>query len=975
MNRKVATHFVTVLLLTSTLYLSFTILPQTARATTLYVGGSGLGNYTTIQSAIDAANAGDIVYVYNGTYSEHVIVDKTLSLVGEARDITIIDGGETPETVNITADWVNLTSITVMGGGAGWEDAGVKLFSVQNCTIENVRASPNMRNGLYLYASHNNRIINNIILDSHFAMELWYSNYNYISGNNISKKNGVGLWISSSNVISNNIALDNYDGVTINYFSDNNLVDNNTVVATSSEYGIRVWKSNSSTISRNTISATNGKAISLEYSSGDILSENVMTDSGIWIFGDSLRHWNSHTIDISNTANGEPVYYWKNISGGVIPPNAGQVILANCTDIILENQNVSNTYAGIELGFSRNNIIANNTASFGFLYGIYLAYSSNNLLDNNTASHNHKGVRLFFSNNNTIVNNVIDFSGSAGVFLSPGFGNVFVNNFLTSNDWAFQVGNFNYNIFTRNDIVGGGFNVFASDNNRFLSNNISDMGIGLSIHSGSDGNEVANNVIWNGSSCGITVRDLNNSISGNILYNNWHAIHESKGGLNTITRNTISNNRIGIFVYGSCPQHLNLPSCTSHVSNNHISNNYVGILPEHSHYTNITGNIVIDNEYGIRSYGSVENNIVGNSLLNNEYGIYLRASVIDNRVYHNNIINNTFQGIDATGRNNWDNGYPSGGNFWSDYTGIDMMWGPYQDRLGSDGIGDTPHNLIGNLDHYPLTIPNGVTFFGQPTILDATLSGKDLENVTVTWELSPNDGRGLGSVVAYEVYRGANYDIRGTGYLLLTTLPNGTFEFVDSLSGEGDPNNYFYFVCATNLTGVSACSHNQAGKFTRSLSKGPNLVSSPLIQSDRTVDTVLQTVDWDKAWVYNSSIKEWKWRMRFKPYFGELEIINLADGVWVNAIGDSNLTVAGVVPTSIAISLHAGWNLVGFPSFNDSYTVVDLEAVIAVDRIEGFDGMAQLYFLRDMTDGDFLQAGFGYWINTASEAIWIVTNS
>ena len=64
----------------------------------------------------------------------------------------------------------------------------------------------------------------------------------------------------------------------------------------------------------------------------------------------------------------------------------------------------------------------------------------------------------------------------------------------------------------------------------------------------------------------------------------------------------------------------------------------------------------------------------------------------------------------------------------------------------------------------------------------------------------------------------------------------------------------------------------------------------------------------------------------------------------------------------------------GFPSFDDNFTVADLKTIIAVERMEGFDGLALPYFLRVMSDGDFLQAGFGYWIKVKSETLWIVGN-
>jgi len=58
---------------------------------TLYVGGTGPGNYSTIQSAIDDASSGDTVFVYNGTYYEHINVDKSIWLIGESNESTCIN--------------------------------------------------------------------------------------------------------------------------------------------------------------------------------------------------------------------------------------------------------------------------------------------------------------------------------------------------------------------------------------------------------------------------------------------------------------------------------------------------------------------------------------------------------------------------------------------------------------------------------------------------------------------------------------------------------------------------------------------------------------------------------------------------------------------------------------------------------------------------------------------------------------------
>ncbi|MCD6142250.1 hypothetical protein J7J55_05990, partial [Candidatus Bipolaricaulota bacterium] len=101
---------------------------------TLYVGGSGPNNYTKIQDAVDNASDGDTVYVFNGTYYENVFIGRSINLIGENKDTTIIDGGGSGDVVHITVDWIDICGLTVQNSGSGWNDAGIELdYGTKHC--------------------------------------------------------------------------------------------------------------------------------------------------------------------------------------------------------------------------------------------------------------------------------------------------------------------------------------------------------------------------------------------------------------------------------------------------------------------------------------------------------------------------------------------------------------------------------------------------------------------------------------------------------------------------------------------------------------------------------------------------------------------------------------------------------------------------------------------------------------------------
>jgi hypothetical protein len=110
-------------------------------------------------------------------------------------------------------------------------------------------------------------------------------------------------------------------------------------------------------------------------------------------------------------------------------------------------------------------------------------------------------------------------------------------------------------------------------------------------------------------------------------------------------------------------------------------------------------------------------------------------------------------------------------------------------------------------------------------------------------------------------------------------------------------------------------------------------------------------------------------------YDVQLEEVNTSMGIWVNVTEQSNLTVVGIIPSTTSIYLHAGWNLVGYPSFIGTYIVSDLKASVGVERVEGFGAWTPPYFLRALADGEILQNGFGYWIRTLNDDLWTVINT
>lgn len=284
------------------LFVGTSIIPATAQdtwksqsisqGTWLYVGGSGPGNYTRIQDAIDNASAGDIVFVYHGTYFENIRITELIFLIGEDRNTTIVDGNQNESTI-----------ITIAEG-----------VTIQNFTIQNSRD-----NGIEVKSNHT-KILGNVIKNNNGA-GVWISlscdyDYNVISGNMIMNNNwGIYLWRSHRNTIMKNvISFNKYGGIKGIVSSYNTITKNN--ILNNQYWGIEVDRYNN-TVYANTIK-DNWGGIRIEEAYNTKITENNFENDSIYLYlsGNTLitknNFYQSHA-SFSNTGYNHNIWignYW-----------------------------------------------------------------------------------------------------------------------------------------------------------------------------------------------------------------------------------------------------------------------------------------------------------------------------------------------------------------------------------------------------------------------------------------------------------------------------------------------------------------------------------------------------------------------------------------------------------------------------------------------------------------------------------------
>lgn len=370
--------------------------------------------------------------------------------------------------------------------------------------------------------------------------------------------------------------------------------------------------------------------------------ENVLVNKSISLIGED----NSNTIVDGGKAD------------AVITLTANNITISNFT---IRNSSTSGSYYGLLLNGCNNTIVQNNKITQNYM-GLVISQSSSNLFRNNTMD-----------------GNVYNFAISGSDIIDWDYWTPTLEHFLQDMDTSNTVeGNpIYYWINHENEQVPSDAGCVVLVNCTYIT--VENLNLGNSFH-------------------GLLLAYSSNStIKNNNVTGSYSGIGVYYGSyFNQITANNLKTNDVGVFGYGWDSR----PFYNSFIGNT-VTENGMGLYLWRTYYNLIQENDITSNQQGIRFWATYNSSVYENKIQDNNVGIAFDESVRYNELYHNNVVNNTVAVSGASGTNtesnSWDDGFPSGGNFWSDYSGIDA---------NGDGIGDTPYVIdVNNQDNYPLMEP------------------------------------------------------------------------------------------------------------------------------------------------------------------------------------------------------------------------------------------------------------------------------
>jgi|GEM_PF-3075902 len=608
--------------------------------------------YLTIQAAITASVNGDTINVAAGTYTEHLTINKQISLLGADKNTTIIDGSGTGTVITVTSNGVNIEGFTIRNSGIGAGDrGGIYLQGVNGCDIKNNIITNNFV-GVGLVAATSNTVENNTLTDNYFGVYVG-TNENHSTGNTIT-----GNDISTTKYL-NLGSIKTGDGIYADQDCNNNTFTNNNV-HNNEKNGIYFWKSTTNTATGNTVTNNAASGFELQGSSDNIITGNTITgnkdgfhirnsaEAGYSITGNiisSNKVYDNSRVNLYTDANQDTNFKAENNWWGSATESE---IIAKMAGYGFDLNSTTNTTPGTLQYIDYSPWCANNAcSSFAPVTlnhsGVKTGYST--IQSAITASVNgdiinvaagtyeehltiNKQITLVGADKTTTIIDGTD----TGVVVTITASNVTLKNFTIKNSGT--------NITTDAGIgLVGVSGVTVKDN--IITNNVT----GIAVMS-SSGNTITDNTISNSARYGIVLEEYpyvpgvfstSNTISGNTMTANARdGIYVGKDcNSNTINDNTISG--------ATGTTEINDKGSSIFEAN--------GIYFWKSANNTVTGNTISSNTlgYGIEIYGSKSNTITDNEITGNKDGFHIRNineetypgySIRDNNISNNKIYGN-----------------------------------------------------------------------------------------------------------------------------------------------------------------------------------------------------------------------------------------------------------------------------------------------------------------------------------------------
>jgi parallel beta-helix repeat protein len=536
-------------------------------------------------------------------------------------------------------------------------------------------------------------------------------------GNNVTCTNGNGITITANNVvldcdnmiingggIASGILVDNYDNVVIKNCNITNFY-----------YGIQVLNAEGTQIIEgNDLRLNDFYGIYLYQTNSTLIDSNSLVDdnNGVYMISSVGTNITNNTINLQKKFYG--IYGYES------------------TNNIIINNTLWDNYHGIYLVDSSYTNASNNNITASDVYSLFVHKSTTySYFTNNSLSTGLEAIRIkSSSNNNQFTGNRVTNHTNFGVYSTDSDSNTFTNNTIQNNSANVYLSNSNTNNFVNNSItlgISGIQAIFSSDGLILTNNTINSttnttpcLEINDSSNADISGNKFYNDVHLNNADG--TTMDLNNSVvtylninesdsitlSGNIL--NYVDVEPTTG--TNITGNTIVQLDVLQFASGEISSNtvannnltaFNLRTVTStDINSNDLQNTTLAILLS----AESTGNSVYNNWIKDNSFGLNITNSTSNTIYNNYFSNGIGQNVYDDS-------GNTWYDDYACGVPNIVGGPCKGGNFYSDYYGLDNgVSGTEQ----GDGIGDQPSTYTiatSNTDNYPLVLYVARQYFGQ----------------------------------------------------------------------------------------------------------------------------------------------------------------------------------------------------------------------------------------------------------------------